>query len=148
MKTLAGGLVQVIRTARPPQLVLPGQRGGEPLWQVDLPVVVEGSAEWGGQVVLTSTRWGHYDETEQTLTLRPATTKNRRGRTLPLLEIVADDLTTLLSIHEKLLGRPPTIRSRNNGDEMISSSVDKQAAAPPSRHAVIPAATRTMQNNT
>jgi integrase len=71
-----------------------------PLWRA----LLYTGARW---TELTSTRWGDFDEAEQTLTLRPATTKNRRGRTLPLLDAVAEDLAGLREIHEKLLGRPP-----------------------------------------
>jgi integrase len=54
---------------------------------------------------LTSTCWGDLNETARTLTLRSETTKNGRGRTIPLRDELVQDLVGLRAIHEHVLGR-------------------------------------------
>ncbi len=71
-----------------------------PVWRA---LVLVG-ARW---TELVSSRWGDFDVDARTLTLRPVTTKNRRGRVLPLSEIVAQDLEHLREVQTAFYGRPP-----------------------------------------
>jgi integrase len=54
---------------------------------------------------LTSTCWGDLNETARTLTLRSETTKNGKGRTIPLRDELVQELVGLRAIHELVLGR-------------------------------------------
>ncbi len=71
-----------------------------PLWRA----LVLSGARW---TELVSSRWADYDPVAKTLTLRPAITKNRRGRVLPLVDVVVEDLERLRAIHAAYHGRPP-----------------------------------------
>jgi integrase len=57
---------------------------------------------------LTAICWGDMDLGTATLTLRPATTKNRKGRVIPLLPVVVDAIRPLREVHREVLGREPT----------------------------------------
>ncbi len=71
-----------------------------PLWRA----LLFSGARW---TELVSCRWADYDATARLLTLRASTTKNRRGRVLPLMDAVADDLERLRGLHAALYGREP-----------------------------------------
>jgi integrase len=55
---------------------------------------------------LTSTCWGDFNEAARTVTLRSETTKNGKGRTIPLRAELVQEIVSLRSIHERVLGRP------------------------------------------
>jgi integrase len=71
-----------------------------PLWRA----FVFTGARWGE---LTATVWGDVDLGNRAVTLRPASTKSKKGRTIPLLDTVVEDLVGLRDVHEKVLGREP-----------------------------------------
>jgi integrase len=54
---------------------------------------------------MTSTCWGDLNATARTLTLRSETTKNGKGRTIPLRDELVQELVALRAIHERVLGR-------------------------------------------
>jgi integrase len=66
--------------------------------------LVESGARWGETRQVT---WADLDVTACRLTLRPATTKNRRGRVLPLKQSLVDELQGLLAVQHRVLGRAP-----------------------------------------
>jgi integrase len=61
-------------------------------------------ARWGETRQIA---WTDLDFVRCRVTLRPATTKNRRGRVLPLKQSLVDELQGLLATHHKVLGRAP-----------------------------------------
>ena len=67
--------------------------------------LIETGARWGETRQVT---WADLDQRRCRLTLRPATTKNRRGRVLPLKPSLVEELRGLLAIHHRILGRAPT----------------------------------------
>jgi integrase len=66
--------------------------------------LLESGARWGEARQIT---WADLDVATCRLTLRPATTKNRRGRTLPLKATLVDELQGLLAVQHRVLGRAP-----------------------------------------
>jgi len=66
--------------------------------------LLETGARWGETRQIT---WADLDVTRRRLTLRPATTKNRRGRMLPLKPSLVDELQGLLAAQHRVLGRAP-----------------------------------------
>ena len=66
--------------------------------------LLETGARWGETRQIT---WADLDVAQCRLTLRPATTKNRRGRTLPLKPSLVEELQWLLALHHRVLGRVP-----------------------------------------
>lgn len=52
-------------------------------------------------------RWADIDLVACRLSLRPITTKNRKGRTLPIKQSLADELSRLLELYHRALGRAP-----------------------------------------
>ncbi len=67
--------------------------------------LVETGARWGE---LRQVTWADVDLTTARVTLCPATTKNRRGRVVPVKASLADELRGLLDVHHRVLGRLPT----------------------------------------
>jgi integrase len=57
---------------------------------------------------LTAVCWGDVDLETATLTLPPPTTKNKKGRVIPLLPVVVDAMRPLREVHREVLGREPT----------------------------------------
>lgn len=66
--------------------------------------LLESGARWGETRQVT---WTDLDVARCRLTLRPATTKNRRGRVLPLKPSLVDELQGLLAVQHRVLGRAP-----------------------------------------
>jgi len=66
--------------------------------------LVETGARWGEARQVT---WADIDLPRCRLTLRPATTKNRRGRVLPLKCSLVEELQGLLAKQHRVLGRAP-----------------------------------------
>ena len=66
--------------------------------------LLETGARWGEARQLN---WGDLDISTCRLTLRPATTKNRKGRTLPLKPALVAELQALLAVQHRALGRAP-----------------------------------------
>jgi len=67
--------------------------------------LVEAGARWGETRQIT---WADLDTARCRVTLRPSTTKNRRGRVLPLKPSLVEELQGLLAVHHRVLGRAPT----------------------------------------
>jgi len=67
-------------------------------------LMIETGARWGEVRQLT---WADVNLARCRMTLRPATTKNRRGRVLPLKPAMAEELRGLLATHHRVLGRAP-----------------------------------------
>jgi len=66
--------------------------------------LVETGARWGEARQIT---WADVDLERHRLILRPATTKNRRGRQLPLKPSLCQELEGLLATHHAVLDRAP-----------------------------------------
>jgi len=67
--------------------------------------LIESGARWSEARQIT---WADLDAERCRVTLRPATTKNRRGRVLPLKPSMVEELQGLLAAHHAVLGRAPT----------------------------------------
>ncbi len=61
-------------------------------------------ARWGE---LVATTWADIDEHARTLTFRAKTTKGKRQRIIPLVDVVVADLASLREVHRRLRGREP-----------------------------------------
>ncbi len=66
--------------------------------------LIESAARWNEARQIT---WADLDLARGRVTLRPATTKNRRGRVLPLKPSLVEELQSLLATHHRILGRAP-----------------------------------------
>lgn len=66
--------------------------------------LIETGVRWGEARQIA---WADLDMDQRRLRLRAATTKNRRGRELPLKPSLADELRGLLAVHHRALGRAP-----------------------------------------
>ena len=101
------------RTTRPRSRIRDGTRGAAfrdrarkpyvpqaPLWRA----LIWTGARWGE---LTAARWADVDLEARTLRLRAATTKSKKVRVIPLVDIVVADLIAVREIHRALLGRDP-----------------------------------------
>jgi integrase len=66
--------------------------------------LIETGARWNEARQVT---WADLDFARCRLTLRPATTKNRRGRVLPLKSSMVEELQGLAAAHHRALGRAP-----------------------------------------
>lgn len=71
--------------------------------------LLESGARWGETRQVT---WADLDVAACRLTLRPATTKNRRGRILPLKATLVGELQALLAVQHRVLGRAPRKEDR------------------------------------
>jgi integrase len=67
--------------------------------------LIESGARWSETRQIA---WADLDVDRCRVTLRPATTKNRRGRVLPLKPSMVEELQGLLATHHAVLGRAPT----------------------------------------
>jgi integrase len=67
--------------------------------------LIESGARWSEARQIA---WADLDAERCRVTLRPATTKNRRGRVLPLKPSMVEELQGLLATHHAVLGRAPT----------------------------------------
>jgi len=66
--------------------------------------LIETGGRWGETRQVT---WADLDVARCRLTLRPATTKNRRGRMLPLKRSLVEELQGLIATHHRVLERAP-----------------------------------------
>lgn len=94
IRTINGGTRGAAYAARERQLRVPQA----PLFRF----LLETGARWGEVRQLT---WA--DLSGCRMTLRPATTKNRRGRVLPLKASLVEELQGLLATHHTIVGRAP-----------------------------------------
>ena len=66
--------------------------------------LIEVGCRWGE---VRQIRWADVDLTRERVTLRPETTKNRKGRVLPMKSSLAEELGRLLATQHRVLGRAP-----------------------------------------
>jgi integrase len=96
IRTIASGMATKAYAARErPERVPQG-----PLWRF----LIEAGTRWGETRAIT---WADLDLARCRVTLRPATTKNKRGRVLPLKPSLVAELQGLLAVHHTVLGHAP-----------------------------------------
>jgi len=67
--------------------------------------LVESGCRWGEARQIS---WADLDLARCRITLRPSTTKNKRGRVLPLKASLVEELRGLTAVYHRALGRAPT----------------------------------------
>ena len=96
VRTIKGGTRGAVYAARERPVRVP--QG--PLFRF----LIEAGTRWGETRQVT---WADLDLEARRVTLRPATTKNRRGRVLPIKSSLAKELQGLLAVHHRVLERAP-----------------------------------------